>query len=188
MSFLYSRLNQGFFAYNYRPMSLLPNIGKLIEKIMQQRLNHFLKQQNSFCPAQFGFCLYHSRNNALISIIERMQQLDNNNYTVGALVDLKKVFGTVDHDMLIEKLHHYGVGGILKDWFTSYLQYRKQYATLNDHKSTIKMIQTEVSQGSVLGPLSFPNLHQWFKCINTQKLIISLKIQMFCSLINPSLS
>ena len=141
-------------------MSLLPNIGKIIEKIMQQRLNHFLKQQNSFSPAQFGFRLYYSRNNALISITERIQQLDNNNYTVGVFVDLKKVFGTVDHDILIEKLHHYGVGGILKDWFTSYLQYRKQYVTLNDHKSTIKRIQTGVSQGSVLGPLSFLNLHQ----------------------------
>ena len=141
-------------------MSLLPNIGKIIEKIMQQRLNHFLKQQNSFSPAQFCFRLYYSRSNALISIIERIQQLDNNNYTVGVFVDLKKVFGTVYHDILIEKLHHYGVGGILKDWFTSYLQYRKQYVTLNDHKSTIKRIQTGVSQGSVLGPLSFLNLHQ----------------------------
>ena len=98
---------------------------------MHQRLTPFLEEQNCFCPPQFSFHLNYSTNNALMLITERIQQqVDNDNYTSGVFVDLKKVSDMVDHDILIKKLDHYGVRGNLKDWFTSYLKNRKKYVTL----------------------------------------------------------
>ena len=89
-------------------------------------------------------------------IVERLQkQLDAGNYTAGAFVDLKKAFDTVDHNILLEKLDYYGIRGVAKDLFCSYLDNRKQYVTLNGSNSSIKTILTGVPQGSVLGPLLF---------------------------------
>ena len=97
----------------YRPLSLLSNISKLIEKLMHKRVYSFLKQQNCFYNAQFGFRLSLSTNNALMSITENIQsQLDQNKFCAGVFVDLKKAFDTVDHEILLKKLSHYGIRGI----------------------------------------------------------------------------
>ena len=91
-----------------------------------------------------------------MTIVERIQkQLDAGNYTAGVFVDLKKAFDTVDHNILLEKLDYYGIRGVAKDWFCSYLDNRKQYVTLNGSNSSIKTLSTGVPQGSVLGPLLF---------------------------------
>ena len=67
-----------------------------------------------------------------MTIAERIQkQLDAGNYTAGVFVDLKKAFDTVDHNIILEKLDYYGIRGVAKDWFRSYLDNRKQYVTLN---------------------------------------------------------
>ena len=90
---------------NYRPISLLSNISKIIEKIMYQRLNNFLEETNCFYNLQFGFRLNLSTNNALLSIIENIQtDLDNGDFAAGVFIDLKKAFDTVDHDNLLKKL------------------------------------------------------------------------------------
>ena len=141
---------------NYRPISLLSNVGKIIEKLMHQRLNQFLEENECFYSHQFGFRLNISTNNALMSIIENIQtRLDDNEFTAGVFVDLKQVFDTVDHEMLIGKLEHYGVRGIAKVWFCSYFLNREQFASVNNHNSTIQTILTGVPKGSVLGPLLF---------------------------------
>ena len=88
---------------NYRPISLLSNISKLIEKLMQKQVYSFLEQQNCFYNAQFGFHLSLSTNNALMSIT------DQNNFCAGVFVDLKKAFDTVDHVPTKSNLHN--------DWF-----------------------------------------------------------------------
>ena len=91
-----------------------------------------------------------------MTIVEWIQkQLDGGNYTAGVFVDLKKAFDTVDHNILLEKLDYYGIRGVAKDWFRSYLENRKQYVTLNGSNSSIKTTLTGVPQGSVLGPLLF---------------------------------
>ena len=88
---------------NYRPISLLSNISKLIEKLMHKRVYSFLEQQNFFYNAQFGFRLSLSTNNALMSITENIQsQLDQNKFCTGVFVDLKKAFDTVDHEILLK--------------------------------------------------------------------------------------
>ena len=110
----------------YRPISLLSNIGKIIEKLMHKRLYSFLETQNCFYPAQFGFRLNVSTNNALMSIIENIQtQQDEGKYCARVFVDLKKAFDTVDHNILLRKLDYYGIRGITNEWFCSYLKKRK---------------------------------------------------------------
>ena len=141
---------------NYSSISLLSNISKIIEKIMHQRLNKFLEENNCFCNLQFGLHLNLSTNNALLSIIENIQtDLDNGDFAAGVFIDLKKAFDTVDHDILLKKLEYYGVRGLLKDWFQSYLKNRKQFVSVNNSTSNTKEITTGVPQGSVLGPLLF---------------------------------
>ena len=141
---------------NYRPISLLSNISKIIEKIMHQRLNKFLEESNCFYNLQFGFRLNLSTNNALLSIIENIQtDLDNGDFAAGVFIDLKKAFDTVDHDILLKKLEYYGVRGLSRDWFQSYLKNRKQFVSISNSTSNTNEITTGVPQGSVLGPLLF---------------------------------
>ena len=107
---------------NYRPIYLLSNISKIFEKVIHSRLNLFLEQNNHLYPYQFGFQIDYSTNNALMTIVERIEkQLDPGNYTVGVFVDLKKAFDRVDHNILLQKLDYYGIRGVVKDWFYSYL-------------------------------------------------------------------
>ena len=102
---------------NYRPISLLSNISKIIEKVIHSRLNLFLEQNNHLYPYQCGFQIDYSTNNALMTTVERIQkQLDAGNYTAGVFVDLKKAFDTVDHNILLEKLDYYGIRGVAKDY------------------------------------------------------------------------
>ena len=110
---------------NYRPISLLSNIGKIIEKLIHKRLDHFLEQHKVFYALQFGFGLNTSTNNALMSITENIQtHLDKNELTAGVFIDLRKAFDTVDHDILLTKLDHYGIRGLSNDCFGSYLKGR----------------------------------------------------------------
>ena len=71
------------------------------------------------------------------------------------VVDLQKAFDTVNHNILVKKLEHYGVIGNVLDWFRSYLCGRSQYVTVNGHVSDSLSITCGVQQGSVLGPLLF---------------------------------
>ena len=105
---------------NYRPISLLSNIGKVIEKLIHKRLNHFLEQHKVFYALDYGFCLNTATNNALMSIINNIQtHLEKNELTARVFIDLRKAFDTVDHYILLTKLEHYGIRGLSNDWFCS---------------------------------------------------------------------
>ena len=141
---------------NYRPISLLSNLGKILEKIMYTRIWSFLDECNILFEKQFGFRRNHSTNHALISIVEEIRKnLDNRLYTCGVFVDLEKAFDTVNHEILIKKIEHYGIHNSYKDWLKSYLNNRKQFVTLGDSKSIQQTVTCGVPQGSVLGPLLF---------------------------------
>ena len=91
-----------------------------------------------------------------MSIVENIQtQLNDGKYSAGVYVDLKKVFDTVDHDILLKKLDYYGVRGIASQWFASYLKNRKQFVLISGNISSTQVIQTGVPQCFILGPLLF---------------------------------
>ena len=141
---------------NYRPISLLSNINKVFEKLVYKRLYNFLSNQNSFFELQFGFRAKHSTSHALISLTEKIREaLDNKKHVCGIFVDLKKAFDTVDHEILLRKLAHYGIRGISNEWFRSYLTDRKQFVSINGYDSNTIGTDIGVPQGSVLGPLLF---------------------------------
>ena len=141
---------------NYRPISLLSNIGKIIEKLIPLRLNLFLEPRNSYYTFQLGLRLNFSTNNALISVVENIQtQLDDGKYSAAVFVDFKKAFDTVDHNILLNKLDYYGVNRIPNEWFVSYLKNRKQFVSIGGYISSTEVIPTGVPQGSVFGPLLF---------------------------------
>ena len=105
---------------------MLSNISKLLEKLMYVRLYRFLNIFNCLSDLQFGFRAKHSTSHALISITEKIREaLDTGNFACGIFVDLQKAFDTVDHDILVSKLEHYGARSIAQSWFSSYLKNRK---------------------------------------------------------------
>ena len=141
---------------NYRPISLLSIFDKIMEKIMHKRLYNFLEDNNILYNKQVGFRKNNSTMDALIKITEKIKEsIDKGKYGCGIFIDLRKAFDTVNHDILLLKMEHYGVRGSSLQWFKSYLYERKQYAYINGECSELKQISSGVPQGSVLGPLLF---------------------------------
>ena len=148
---------------NYRPISLLSNISKIIEKIMHQRLNKFLEENNCFYNLQFGFCSNLSTNNGLLSVIENIQTaLDSKDFAADVFIDLKKAFDTFNHDILLKKLEYY-VKGLSRDRFQSYLKNRKQFVSIGNSIFNTKETITSAPQGPVLFLLNINDLHRSVK-------------------------
>ena len=144
------------FFNNYRPISLLSVFSKILERLMYNRLLKFIDKNNLFNEFQFGFRNNHSTFMALIVLVENLvTALDNGNCAVGLFLDFQKAFDTVDHCILLDKLSFYGVRGIARDWFYSYLSDRSQSVNYNDHESDLKMMKCGVPEGFILGPLLF---------------------------------
>ena len=98
----------------------------------------------------------HSTQHAILDVVDSLQRnMDNKLFSCGIFIDLKKAFDTVDHSILLNKLNHYGVRGIVNDWFLSYLFKRTQTTEINSFISNKEIIPCGVPQGSVLGPLLF---------------------------------
>ena len=141
---------------NYRPISLLSNIDKVFEKLIYKRVYGFLEAKKVLFRQQFGFRKNYSTSQTLLNISQKiMDALDKGNYACGVFIDLQKAFDTVDHEILLKKLFHYGIRGTALSLFRSYLTGRQQYVSLSGARSDNKYTRHGVPQGSVLGPLLF---------------------------------
>ena len=141
---------------NYRPISLLSNFNRIFERLMCVRLKSYLSKTDILVPSQYGFREQHSTQHATLDIINTIQNnMDKKLYTCGIFIDLKKAFDTVNHEILLQKLYHYGIRGIVNDWFSSYLKSRSQTTNIGPHISEKAPTECGVPQGSVLGPLLF---------------------------------
>ena len=142
---------------NYRPISVLPCFSKILERIMYNRLFDYLNKHNMLYNRQFGFQKANSTDHAIIQLADQLiESFNNNKFTIGVFIDLSKAFDTVDHQILLKKLKHYGVVGNNLKWFQSYLSNRKQFIKFNQTEETNTLnIKCGVPQGSILGPLLF---------------------------------
>ena len=159
---------------NYRPISLLSNIEKILEKLMYKRLNTSHNKNNVIYNLQFGFRQQYSTSHVLINITENIRwALDDGNIDCGVFVDLQKGFDTVDHQILFAKLNHYGICGVSNDWFKSYLSNHNQYVSIKGYECGHAAIICGVPQGSILGLLLF------LLCLNDLKQLIVAKFTTF---------
>ena len=134
----------------------MSNIDKIFEKVVHKKLTNYFDKKNIIVNNQYGFRFKHSTTDALIDMTEQIRKaLDRSQFAYGTFIDLKKAFDTVDHQILLSKLEHYGVRGIAKEWFSSYLSDRFQFVTIQEQTSQKEIISHGVPQGSVLGPLLF---------------------------------
>ena len=140
----------------YRPISLLPTIGKLFEKILSIRVLKFLSKHEIVSKHQIGFRAKFSTDYAFIDIYDKLiNNLDKGLSSCAIFLDLAKAFDSVDHRILLKKLDYYGIRGKALQLFESYLNSRSQYVKVNNVTSSCINILFGVPQGSILGPLLF---------------------------------
>ena len=141
---------------NYRPISLLPVISKVFEKIVFDQLYQYFTDNDLIFTSQYGFRKLHSTELASIELIDRIAQyMDSGKLPLSIFLDLSKAFDTLDHSILLDKLKFYGISNTPLKWFQSYLRSRQQFVEFDGTCSGITFINTGVPQGSILGPLLF---------------------------------
>ena len=142
---------------NYRPISILPTLSKIFEKLLHKRIYNFLEHSNIIYDYQFGFTQGYSTMHAVQTAISSViTSLNSSYHSMGIFIDFSKAFDTIQHSILLKKLDHYGIRGIALDLIKDYLNNRKQYIFWdNNCSSSLMDITTGVPQGSVLGPLFF---------------------------------
>jgi hypothetical protein len=141
---------------NYRPISLLSALSKILEKMVCVQLVNHLDRNKILYPHQYGFQRGKSTEHSIVQALNYIgQAMNDNKYTIGVFFDLKKAFDVCSHEILLMKLSKMGITGTALEWFKSYLSERSQVVDINGNISRLRKIKISVLQGSVLGPILF---------------------------------
>ena len=142
---------------NYRPISIIPTIAKIIEAFIKTKIISFLQVNSILSPTQFAYLSGSSTEVALHNVIDdTLIHMDKGNITAACLLDPTKGFDTISHEILIYKLHQYGFRGHSLAWIKSYLSNRSQFVKMDNQISQVKNnIDIGIPQGTILGPILF---------------------------------
>ncbi len=141
---------------NYRPISVLPVISKLLEREVHNQLIKYLREHKILSPYQYGFRKLHSTEFATLAFADTIRRnIDNGLMTGAVFLDFKKAFDSVDHSLLLDKLYNLGILDREHEWFANYLNGRKQIVDYHGMLSATKSVNVGVPQGSILGPFLF---------------------------------
>jgi len=139
---------------NYRPISLLSTLSKVLEKIVSVQLVNHLDRNKILYEHQYGFQHKKSTEHSIIHAVNYISNaMNENKYTIGVFFDLKKAFDVCSHDILLMKLGKMGISGAALSWFKSYLSNRSQIVEVNGHRSQSRKVKISIMQGSILGPI-----------------------------------
>ena len=173
---------------NYRPISVLPLVSKVMERAIQVQLVKFLEANEVLSAYQSGFRKGHSTETAVTYLTDQiLEHMDNQQMTGSVFIDLKKAFDLVNHNCLLQKLEHYGVRGKSLTWFQNYLGSRTQRVRFGQDLSPSLPIEYGVPQGSLLGPLLFViYINDLPSCLkNTHISMYADDTVIYCSGANP---
>ena len=141
---------------NYRPISVLPVVSKLLEKHVHDSLMDYLSSNSLLHSTQSGFRPNHSCETSLLQMINTWLDAINSSQMIGmVMIDFRKAFDLVDHTLLLKKLKYYKISEETISWFSSYLLGRNQKVFVNNVLSESENVICGVPQGSILGPLLF---------------------------------
>ena len=141
---------------NYRPISVIPTVAKIFEKIIYDQLYQYLNENDLLSSGQSGFRSLHSTLTALLETNDNWcVNIDRGLLNGVIFIDLRKAFDTIDHEIILKKLTKYGVDQDALKWFKSYLTNRMQRCNVNNHLSSASPLNCGVPQGSIIGPLLF---------------------------------
>ena len=143
-------------ASDMRPIALLPIPGKILERIISNRLKFYLSDHNILTQKQHGFRKGRSTLSAIVEFLNNIYENINDNHdSYIVYLNLKKAFDTVCHELLLKKLKNIGLRSETVAWFGSYLTDRVQKTKINENCSTYLPVPYGVPQGSILGPTLF---------------------------------